>query len=124
RCAAQGTRILTRLDPGYPRLLFDLPLPPPVLFLRGELPAGPAVAIVGSRRADAYGREAARAFAGDLARAGLGIVSGFARGIDEAAHRGALEAGGWTAGVLGCGVDVDYPRHRPELRRAMDSTGA
>jgi DNA processing protein len=117
-----GGRIVTLLDPDYPAGLRHLSPPPPVLYLRGETPAGespagpaiPAIAIVGSRRADAYGREAADLFARALAAAGVTVVSGFAQGIDAAAHRATLTVpGGRTVAVLGCGLGVDYPRgHR------------
>ncbi len=114
-----GGRIVTLDDDGYPAGLRQLSPPPPVLYMRGEVPAGPAVApavaIVGSRRADNYGREAADLFARALAAAGVTVVSGFAQGIDAVAHRSALAApGGRTVAVLGCGLGVDYPRgHRP-----------
>lgn len=122
--ARLGARILTRWDPDYPRLLLELPLPPPVLYVQGELPQGPAVAIVGSRRVDPYGREVAEYFARELAAAGVTVVSGFARGVDAAAHRGALEAAaGRTVAVLGCGLDVDYPRGHQRLRREMVARG-
>jgi DNA processing protein len=114
--AALGAQILTHLDADYPAPLRQLALPPPVLYRRGILPPallsgeGPAAAIVGSRHPSTYGREAAWLFARDLARAGVAVVSGFARGVDAAAHRGALAGGGTTVAVLGCGVDVAYPR--------------
>jgi DNA processing protein len=114
--AALGARVLSRLDDDYPPALRHLPQPPPVLYCKGTLPrglvsgAGPAVAIVGSRNPSSYGREAAWLFGRDLARAGVTVVSGFARGIDAAAHRGALAGGGLTVAVLGCGLDVRYPR--------------
>ena len=111
-----GGRIVTLLDPDYPPGLRHLSPPPPVLYLRGETPDAetPAIAIVGSRRADAYGREAADLFARALAAAGVTVVSGFAQGIDAAAHRATLAVpGGRTVAVLGCGLGVDYPRgHR------------
>src|SRR5947199_3709487 len=117
--------ILTLDDPGYPPGLLQLSPPPPVITVRGELPDGPAVAIVGSRRADAYGREAAELFARSLAAAGVTIVSGFARGIDAAAHRGALGApGGRTVAVLGCGLAVDYPRGHARLGDEIAAQGA
>ena len=98
-------------DAGYPPGLRQLSPPPPVLYIRGEVPAEPGIAIVGSRKADAYGREAADLFARTLAAAGVTVVSGFAQGIDAAAHRSALAApGGRTVAVLGCGLGVDYPR--------------
>ena len=110
-----GAAIVTLVDAEYPRTLADLgPQAPPVLYVRGKLPDGPGVAIVGSRKADVYGLEVAGWFARRLAAAGLIVISGFARGIDQAAHRAALSARagtGRTAAVLGCGLDVDYPRN-------------
>ena len=108
-------RIVTRLCDDYPRSLLDHPLPPPVLYVRGDFPQAPQVAIVGSRRMDRYGREAAELFAGGLARAGVVVVSGFALGVDQAAHRACLAAGGKTIAVLGCGVDISYPRNSRKL---------
>ncbi|HVT60900.1 MAG TPA: DNA-processing protein DprA [Thermoanaerobaculia bacterium] len=121
----RGARIVTLLDLSYPPALADLDLAPPVLALRGELPPGPAVAIVGSRLADAYGREVAEDFARALAAAGVTVVSGFAQGIDAAAHRGALTAaGGTTVAVLGCGVGVSYPSGHSRLADAIAERGA
>lgn len=115
RATEIGATLVTLVDADYPPVLADLGLhAPPVLYVRGHLPEGPAMAIVGSRKADAYGLEVAGWFARRLAAAGLIIVSGFARGIDQAAHRGALSARagtGRTAAVLGCGLDIDYPRN-------------
>ena len=120
-----GARIVTLDDPGYPPGLRHLSPPPPVLYLRGELPAGPAVAIVGSRRADAYGREAADTFARTLAAAGVTVVSGFAQGIDAVAHRSALAVpDGRTVAVLGCGLGVDYPRGHGRLGGEIAARGA
>lgn len=127
RAAGLGVHILTRLDPGYPAALGELALPPPVLYLRGRpeaLLARRAVAIVGSRRMDAYGGECARHFAGELARAGLPIVSGFAIGIDSLAHEIALENGGATLAVLGCGLDLDYPAGSRGRAASIAETGA
>ena len=120
-----GARLVVLGDPDYPAALGRLSLPPPVLCVCGELPAGPAVAIVGSRRADAYGLEVADLFARALAASGVAIVSGFARGIDAAAHRGALAAeGGRTVAVLGCGLGVDYPAGHERLGREIAARGA
>jgi len=120
-----GAWLLVLGDPDYPADLHHLALPPPVLCVRGELPLGPAVAIVGSRRTDAYGQEVAELFARTLAAAGVTIVSGFARGIDAAAHRGALAAeGGRTVAVLGCGLGVDYPAGHERLGREIAAQGA
>ena len=135
RARELGGRILTQDDPGYPPALRDLELPPPALWVLGAPPpvAARAVAIVGSRRADAYGREVAELFARELAAAGLAVVSGFARGIDAAAHRGALAAaeeaeGGEsaacaTAAVLGAGLGVDYPHGHRRLGERIASRG-
>jgi DNA processing protein len=125
RAAAHGARLLTILDRDYPAPLLDLELPPPVLYCLGEIPARPATAIVGSRAADAYGRETATHFGRELARAGLTIVSGLARGVDTAAHRGALAVtDGLTVAVLGCGLDVPYPPGSDRLRREIAAHGA
>ena len=109
-------RALTRVDAGYPARLAEVPDAPATLHVRGALVDADAlaVAIVGSRRATPYGLEVAETLAADLAARGVTIVSGLARGIDSAAHRGALRVGGRTLAVLGSGVDVIYP---PENRR-------
>jgi DNA processing protein len=120
-----GAHLVTTADDAYPQALRRLDPPPPVLAVRGELPTGPAVAVVGSRRADPYGREAAQLFARSLAAASVAVVSGFARGVDAAAHRGALEvAGGKTVAVLGCGLDIAYPRGHAGLGDAVAENGA
>ena len=120
-----GGRIGTLEDAAYPPSLRHLSPPPPVLYLRGEIPSAPAVAIVGSRRPDAYGQEAAELFARTLAAAGVTVVSGFARGIDAAAHRGALAVpDGRTLAVLGCGLGVDYPRGHLRLAGEIAARGA
>jgi DNA processing protein len=125
RAAACGARIVVAGEATYPAALTPLGEPPPVLYLRGTLPTRPAVAIVGARHPSPYGREAATLFARDLAAAGVVVVSGFARGIDTAAHEGALlAAGGKTVAVLGCGLDVDYPRHSRQLADRIAEHGA
>jgi DNA processing protein len=123
RLAAAGIRWLLRSDPAFPaglRSIFD---PPPVLFVRGEGEIGlldrPAVAIVGARACSGYGSHVARTFGRELAAAGLVVVSGLARGVDGEAHRGALDVGGTTVAVLGCGVDRDYPAAHRELARRI-----
>lgn len=123
--AALGARVITLLDRDYPMELAGIALPPPVLFVRGRLPAAPAVAIVGSRLADGYGLEVAARFARYLAAAGVVVVSGLARGIDAAAHEGALAVSlGQTVAVLGCGMGVDYPPGHARLAAAIAAHGA
>lgn len=120
-------RCLRRGDPAFPTLLAAIHDPPPRLYLRGSLGAEllerPAVALVGARACSAYGRSVARSLARDVAAAGLVVVSGMARGIDGETHRGALDAGGQTVAVLGCGVDRDYPAAHAELARRIGETG-
>lgn len=113
-------------DPAYPRPLLNIHSPPIVLFVRGELLATDAlaVAIVGTRHASSYGLRQAERLAGGLARAGMTVVSGLARGIDAAAHRGALQAGGRTIAVLGCGVLNVYPPEHKELATQVLARGA
>jgi DNA processing protein len=127
RLHALGFRFLGRSDPGFPPLLRAIHDPPPGLFLRGNAEAAllalPAVAIVGARACSAYGRQIARSVARELASAGLVVVSGLARGVDAEAHRGALEAGGITVAVLGCGIDRDYPAANRELARQITTNG-
>jgi DNA processing protein len=125
RLETAGARLVTLCDAEYPALLRESPDPPPLLFARGRaLGDAPAVAIVGSRRATRAGLEAARRIADGLARAGAVVVSGFAHGIDAAAHDAALAAGGETWGVLGCGVDVPYPAAHERLRARILEGGA
>src|SRR5205823_1946128 len=121
-----GVDLLIRDDPRYPALLAEIHDPPPLLYVRGSLPPAdaPAVAIVGSRSGTTYGRGVAERFGRELAAAGVGVVSGLARGIDAAAHRGALAGGGPTLAVLGCGVDVPYPWENQELARRIIDSGA
>lgn len=112
-------------DPRYPALLGAMPAPPR-LFVRGALDADDALAlaIVGSRRPTPYGLAIAERLASELAARGVTIVSGLARGIDTAAHRGALAAGGRTLAVLGCGLDIVYPPENTVLARAIEARGA
>ena len=116
RIQALGVNVLTWNDEGYPRHLKEIDQPPPVLYVRGTLlPEDDwAVAIVGTRRVTAYGRQVAEEVATTLAHNGVTIVSGLARGVDSIGHQAALNAGGRTLAVLGSGVDIIYP---PENRR-------
>jgi DNA processing protein len=120
-------RVLKRVDPRYPTLLAAIHDPPPRLFLCGagevELLSRPAVAVVGARACSAYGAQVARSLGRELASAGVVVVSGLARGIDGAAHRGALEGGGPTIAVLGCGIDRDYPAAHAELASRIREDG-
>ncbi|HZT43694.1 MAG TPA: DNA-processing protein DprA [Chthonomonadaceae bacterium] len=113
-------------QPGYPRLLSEIPDPPALLFVQGTLAAEDrlSVGMVGSRHATPYGRATAERIARELAGYGLTVVSGGAVGIDAAAHRGALSAGGRTLAVLGCGLDVDYPRENRALFAQIAAQGA
>ncbi|MBN2491863.1 MAG: DNA-processing protein DprA [Planctomycetes bacterium] len=125
--AAAGIRILTREDGDYPLLLREVKGAPPVLYVRGSLDAGrdaPAVAVVGTRRPTPYGRNVARQLGRQLGRAGITVVSGLARGVDAAAHEGALEGGGRTVAVLGCGLDRCYPPEHDRLLEAVARAGA
>jgi DNA processing protein len=120
-------RRVRRRDPAFPPLLAAIHDPPPALFVRGqggaETLSHPAVAVVGARSCSSYGRSVARSLGRELAAAGLVVVSGMARGIDGEAHRGALDAGGVTAAVLGCGIDRDYPAAHAELARRICERG-
>ena len=111
-----GVTILTFRDQGYPKNLLQIYDPPPLLYVRGKLDQGdsPMVAMVGSRHGSSYGRAMTKRISKDLASSGLTVVSGMARGIDTCAHLGALEAGGMTIAVFGCGIDIIYP---PENKR-------
>ncbi|MBW3598031.1 MAG: DNA-processing protein DprA [Planctomycetes bacterium] len=125
-CRSKNISLVTLDDDGYPRALKEIPDPPGLLFVRGEtLPADAlSVAIVGTRHASNYGLRQAGRLASGLARAGLTIVSGLARGVDAAAHRGALEAGGRTLAVLGSGVLNVYPPEHVELAAEVAERGA
>lgn len=125
RADALGHRALVWGDPQYPQLLAEIGDAPAVLYVRGAIPAGPRFSIVGSRRGTARGRETARAFAARIAGAGACVVSGLAYGVDSAAHRGALDAAGYTAAVLASGLDDPTPHgNRPLARRILAAGGA
>jgi DNA processing protein len=117
---------VARDDVRYPTALAAIHDPPPTLWIRGQADAlrTPAVAIVGSRTASAYGLEVARRLGADLARRHVTIVSGMARGVDSAAHLGALDGGGVTIAVFGCGVDVIYPSEHSALASRICERGA
>jgi DNA processing protein len=127
RLDALGIELLTLGDDEYPALLREIHDPPLVLYARGawrEAIAQPCLAVVGSRRCSSYGVNAARSLARELAGSRLTIVSGLARGIDAAAHHGALEANGRTIAVVGTGLDATYPREHHKLAGQITATGA
>lgn len=122
-----GIRAVTRLSEAYPAALTGIYDPPPTLYVRGDCPLDGErmIAVVGSRRCTRDGQRAAREFAEGLAANGVTVVSGMARGIDSCAHRGALDGGGRTTAVLGCGVDIVYPPENDKLMaEIIDSGGA
>jgi DNA processing protein len=123
--AQKGYRILCLADPAYPPLLREIPDPPPLLFVAGTLdPSENLLAVVGSRNATAYGVMTTRRLCSDLVGKGLGIVSGMARGIDTAAHEGALMGKGRTFAVLGSGLEQIYPAENRNLFQKITENGA
>ena len=125
RCAKKGFDIITQTSPEYPALLLHIPDPPPLLYCYGALAAAQCcIAVVGSRKATAYGTINAKNLAAALAARGIGIVSGMARGIDTAAHIGAMEGGGRTVAVLGSGLQCVYPAENLKLFHRIAENGA
>jgi DNA processing protein len=126
RCRERGIDILLHGIQRYPRMLAEICDAPKVLYVRGTIESRDelAVGIVGSRRCTIYGKQQAERLGGALARAGMTVVSGLARGIDAAAHRGALEAGGRTIAVLATGLEEIYPPEHVELAEAVVKQGA
>lgn len=119
-------RIVTLQDDGYPAPLLNAYAPPPVLSIKGEWKKEDeaSIAIVGSRSPTRYGRMITEKFSRELAEMGVTVVSGLARGVDGAAHRAAMAAGGRTVAVLGCGLNVYYPAEHRELQKKIPSHGA
>jgi len=125
RMAKSGACFITPRDVGYPKLLKEINDPPIGLYRKGSYTfEQPCIAIVGSRRTTLYGQGVAKKFGAELARLGFCVVSGLARGIDTAAHEGALSVGGKTAAVLGCGIDIIYPPENLTLYRQIEERGA
>ena len=126
RLERAGVQVLTWTDAGYPPNLREAYDAPPVLYVRGQVETRDewAVAVVGTRRASVYGKEATRMLSAGLAQAGVTVVSGLAQGIDAMAHRACLDAGGRTIAVLGCGVDVVYPAQNAHLAAEIVERGA
>ncbi len=120
----QGWRWVVPADKEYPELLEETTDPPLGLFVRGSLESGPAVAVVGSRKATPYGREVTRLFASDMARMGIILVSGMARGIDQEAHQSVIAHGGRTFAVWGAGPDRIYPAEHRGLAEKIAANGA
>ena len=120
-----GVHILVAGAPGYPELLGEIPDPPTVLYASGNLAALdlPRIAIVGTRRPTVYGLRMAEELGADMGERGLCVVSGLARGVDAAAHRGCLEKDGTTIAVLGCGIDIIYPREHRQLAARIAQKG-
>ena len=125
KCLQNGIQLLAQDDPEYPKLLKEIYDPPIILFVKGDVKClnTPAVAIVGSRRATPYGVNTAERISRDLASRGVLICSGLARGIDTAAHRGALEIHGLTVAVLGSGLNVIYPKENKRLAEKIEEQG-
>lgn len=123
--AQPGRALVTLADAEYPKLLLEIPDPPPVLYCRGrtELLAQPALAVVGSRNATPQGKRDAENFSRAFSTAGITIVSGLAQGVDAAAHRGGLAGGGSTIAVLGTGVDRVYPQSNAALAADIERDG-
>lgn len=121
-----GITVLTINDPDYPRKLSRIEYPPPVLFVKGSFEDADlnTVAVVGTRRCTSYGKQVTRELAGFLARNQITVVSGLARGVDGIAHRVALDEGGRTIAVLGCGIDIVYPSEHRDLAGQVINNGA
>ncbi|MBI1746313.1 MAG: DNA-protecting protein DprA [Acidobacteria bacterium] len=127
RAGDEGVHVLSLADEAYPSLLKEIYDAPPVLYIKGSLQVfrdRPSIAIVGTRTPTPYGIHVAEKLSADLALAGITIVSGLARGIDTAAHRGALSVAGLTAAVLGSGVDIIYPKENKRMAGKIAESGA
>jgi DNA processing protein len=126
RIEQAGIQLITRDDDGYPTALAQIPAPPPLLYVRGQISAVDdwSIAVVGTRSPTTYGREVTRRIVGELAAAGVTIVSGLAMGIDAIAHATALEVGGRTLAVLGSGLDQVYPERNRALAEQVMANGA
>ncbi|MFO0930961.1 MAG: DNA-processing protein DprA, partial [Gemmataceae bacterium] len=126
RLERAGVRVLAPTLPGYPATLRPIPSAPLLLFARGEITAADerAVALVGTRHVNTYGRRVAQTLAAGLARAGVAVVSGLARGVDGICHRAALDAGGRTLAVLAGGLSRIYPPEHTDLAAAIPTAGA
>ncbi len=126
KISSEGIQVLSWDDESYPARLKNIPHPPPVLYIRGDLQVEDhwSVAIVGTRRVTSYGRQVTEQVAAYLARQGITVISGLARGVDGTAHHTALQNGGRTIAVLGCGVDQIYPPEHRQLAEKILGNGA
>ena len=122
---SENIKIYKKTEEGYPKTLLQLPDAPARIYVLGELPdpIRPAIAIVGARNCSSYGKNMAYEYARVLTKKGIQVISGLARGVDAAAHAGALAAGGKTYGVMGCGVDFCYPTSSRNLYHVMQQQG-
>ena len=122
---SENIKIYKKTEEGYPKTLLQLPDAPARIYVLGELPdpTRPAIAIVGARNCSSYGKNMAYEYARVLTKAGVQVISGLARGVDAAAHAGALAAGGKTYGVMGCGVDFCYPTSSRNLYHTIQQQG-
>ena len=126
-CDERSIKIITRLDDGYPEKFYHIDCPPLAFYCLGDCDAlndEHSLTIVGARNATNYSQKIAHDFAKAVAEEGHAVISGFARGIDSAAHWGAINGGGKTIAVLGCGIDYDYPKGSGELKNAIAHNGA
>jgi DNA processing protein len=127
RTGRKGCAVVTPDHPDYPPLLKNIFARPAALYVKGDLSClkdSLVIAMVGTRSYTDYGRDAAKALASALAENGVAVVSGLAKGIDSICHEAALGAGGKSVGILGCGIDVDYPKGSAPLKRALCQNGA
>lgn len=124
RLTRRNISFVTPADAGYPERLCRIPDLPPALYLQGHIPEAPAVALVGSRKASPTGLEVARRLAEALSERGVCVISGLALGVDAAAHQGSLAGGGPTVGVLGCGIDLVYPKTNRGLFERVRQSGS
>lgn len=125
RLQKSNVRFVHREHSEYPQRLLQLPDPPVALYLKGRFPKHNqrCVAVIGARKADYYGLDMARYFSRELAQRGVAIISGLAYGVDGISHQGALDGNGYTLGILGCGVNICYPKEHYKLYRKIEETG-
>lgn len=126
-CGSRGINVYCPEDEAYPKRLLEIDCPPTLLFSYGKpenIKLNPSVAVIGSREADEYALSCASIISYELARQGVTVISGFARGIDSAAHNAALRGDGQTIAVLGCGLEYDYPKNSRKFKERIAENGA